>query len=116
MEENSDLKLKIQNLEEQLKKHESPTCNPVEEREAKNRLKAECDSLKLRNQNLVSACIKSSQNSDEVTDDRQQLPSPERLQKIGDRTLASLKLGKQAPGYKFSKKAIEKFIEELTTY
>ncbi|MCL1475697.1 hypothetical protein [Argonema antarcticum] len=35
------------------------------------------------------------------------------LEEIRDRTLASLRLGKQAPGYKAAKLALDKFIEEL---
>lgn len=35
------------------------------------------------------------------------------LEKIRDRTLASLHLGKQAPEYKIAKQALDKFIEQL---
>lgn len=59
----------------------------------------------------MQADSKMPQNSGEVSDDRQQ--TCENLNEICDRTLASLKLGKQASAYKISKKAIEKFIEMM---
>lgn len=39
--------------------------------------------------------------------------SPEELEKLRDRTLASLRLGKQAPGYKAAKQALDEFIDQL---
>ncbi|MCA1991535.1 MAG: hypothetical protein LDL41_05740 [Coleofasciculus sp. S288] len=45
---------------------------------------------------------------------RQSLEQPN-LEALRDRVLSSLKLGKQSPGYKTTKKALEKFIEELSS-
>lgn len=44
---------------------------------------------------------------------RVQLPQPNNLEVVRERVLKSLKLGKQAPGYKTAKLALNQFIELL---
>lgn len=44
---------------------------------------------------------------------RVQLPQPNNLEAVRERVLKSLKLGKQAPGYKTAKLALNQFIELL---
>ena len=64
------------------------------------RLKAEVQRLREENALLVERS-------------RENILAPS-LEDLRERVLSSLKLGKQAPGYKAAQKALERFISELT--
>lgn len=67
-------------------------------------LKSELEQVRAENASLKSTASDSG---------LQQTQSKNELLEMRDLVLASLKLGKQAPGYKAAKQALDKFVEAL---
>lgn len=120
----------IRELEEQLKKHESPTYSVVAERNAKiAELEKRNHELRVKvgeertkkNEALAEVAERDrtiaqlQQELTAATDTARNHPAIARedLEKMRDRILASLKLGKQSPGYKATRQALDKFIEQM---
>lgn len=91
-----------------------------------DRLSAEVGDLDLKNQTLKQKLEEYYSPEDyqrlaekihELEETRSQSTNPtvelSDLTKIRDRTLAELKLGRQAPGYKAAQKALDSFIKQL---
>lgn len=83
------------------------------------KLKAEVESLDAENLKLAEQTADQNLVIQNLTSELELLRKEsggveaDRLQEIRDCTLASLKLGKQAPGYKAAKQVLDKFIESL---
>ncbi len=80
-----------------------------------DRLTAKVGDLDLEKQNLADELAVTRAELEKVRSqktDASNFSLPD-LAKIRDRTLAELKLGKQAPGYKSAQKALDKFIEAM---
>jgi hypothetical protein len=80
-----------------------------------DRLTAKVGDLDLEKQNLADELAQVRAELEKVRSHKTDAPNfslPD-LTKLRDRTLAELKLGKQAPGYKSAQKVLDKFIEKL---
>lgn len=71
--------------------------------------------ISLENESLLKKLQQTRAELEEVRSQKTDAPTFELpdLDELRDRILASLKLGKQAPGYKSAQKALDKFIEGL---